>query len=92
MVHDRRRLRGECIDPRDPIDLITEKLDTVRLLALGRREHIHDIPHHTEGATLEVDVVPVVLDIDQLADEVIPVLPGTVPDRDRHVCILLRLT
>ena len=92
MVHDRRRLRGECIDPRDAIDLITEKLDAVRLLALRRREHIHDIAHHAEGTTLEVDVIPVILDIDQLTDEVIPVLPGTVPDGDRHVRIFLRLT
>jgi len=64
-------LARDVVDLRDELDLIAEEPDAQRVLRIGRKD-VDDIPPHAEHAALEVVVVAVVLDVDEVADEVVP--------------------
>ena len=61
---------GERVDLADPLDLVAPELDPDRLLGVGR-EDLDRIAPDPEGALLEGDVVPAVLDPHQLGEHLV---------------------
>ena len=71
------RVAGERVDLADPLDLVAPELDADGLLVVGG-EDLDRVAAHAERALLEGDVVPAVLDADQLAEDVVaPALLAT---------------
>ena len=64
------RLAGERVEARDPLDLVAPQLDPDRLL-LVRGKHFDRIAAHAEGAALERDVVALVQDVHQAAQNLL---------------------
>ncbi len=64
-------LAAERIDLLDGLDRVAEELDADRGLLLVRREHLDHVAAHAERAAVEVDVVSLVLDVDEHAQEVV---------------------
>ena len=58
------------VDLGDELDLVAEEGDAQGVLGVGR-EDVDGVAAHAEGAAREVVVVAVVLDVDELADEVV---------------------
>ena len=73
---------GQRVDPRDALDLVAEELDAHRRVALVGGEDLDDVAADAEGAAVEVQVVALVLDVDQLAQQ--PSRAVLLPDRERH--------
>ena len=86
----RERIAGQHIRLGDLVDLIAEKLDPVGELVLIRRKNLDYIATHAEGAAVKVEVTPVVLDVDELRNDLIPVLLLPGPETDHHVLIVGR--
>jgi hypothetical protein len=72
---------GQGIEARDPIDRFPKKLDAHRFLRVGGMQ-FHRVPAHPELAALERDVVPVVLHVDQSAEQDLPT--DLQPDMDGY--------
>ena len=62
-------LARERIDNRDALDLVAEELDPDRLFFVGR-EHLDRVAAHAELVAHESEVVPLVLQLDQAAQDV----------------------
>ena len=88
MAHHIFHFAGHGIDLADAVHLITEKLHPDGSLAGIGREDFHHIPAHTEFITDEIDIVALVLDLHQLADQLVPVFCHALPQRDDHVAVI----
>ena len=86
----RERIAGQHIRLGDLVDLIAEKLDPVGELVLIRRKNLDYIAAHAEGAAVKVEVAPVVLDVDELRNDLIPVLLLSRAETYHHVLIVGR--
>ena len=84
-------LSGQGIDLRDAVDLISEEFDAVCVLIRHRWQDLDHIAADPEGTSLEIHVVPVVLNVDQFADAFIPVFLHARTERDAHARILIRI-
>ena len=73
-----RDLAGEVVDLGDRLDLVAEELDAHRAVGV-RREDVDDVAAHAERAAREVEVVAVVLDVDEVADELVAVVGAVRP-------------
>ena len=51
------------INLRNPLNLITEELNTNGLLASRGREYLNNIPSNTEVTSREADIISLILDI-----------------------------
>ena len=78
-----QHLAGERVELDDALDLVAPELDAHGDIFVGR-EDLERVAAHAEGAAQEVHVVAVVLDVDQVAqqlvalDQVAPLRSGTV--------------
>ena len=79
---------GQRVDLQDPLDLIAEELHPHRPV-LVRREDLHDVAADPEPAPGEVDVVPLVLDVHEPAEDLVarPGLAGF--DEEHDVLVVL---
>ena len=81
------RLAGEHVDLRDALDLVAPELDAHPLL-LVRRKDLDRVAAHAERAALERDVVAVVLDLHERAQDVVAV--HALALRERHHLLAIR--
>ena len=90
--HLRERVSGQHICLRNFIDLVAEELHAVGKLILIRRKNLYHVAAHTEGAAVKVEVISAVLDIDELCDDLIPILLLSRAETDHHVFVVRRAT
>ena len=77
-----RRAR-QRVDLRDLLDLIAEERHPDRPLLLVRGKDLHHVAPHAERTSREIVVVPLVLDVHQTAEQIVPVDLGSRLDRDQ---------
>ena len=85
-----QRLAAQRIDLGDPVDLVAEELDAQRPRLLVGGEDLDDVAAHAEGAAVEVVVVALVLDVDQLAQQLVAVDARPALEKHQHVEVRLR--
>ena len=85
------RLAGQRVEGNQLVDLVAEQLDTQRLV-LVRRIDFDDVAANAEGAAGEVVVVPLVLDFDELAQDLVAVDALAALERQHHAVIGLGRT
>ena len=90
LVDLRDGVAGERIDLADPLDLVAPELDPDRLLGVGG-EDLDRIAPDPEGALLERDVVPGVLDPHQLGQDVVAPALLAAPHGDHQLAVLGRV-
>ncbi|HWJ45570.1 MAG TPA: hypothetical protein VNR63_09305, partial [Gaiellaceae bacterium] len=73
------------------LDLVAEERDAVRGL-LVRGLHLDDVALHAEGAAVELEVVPRVLDLHEVAQDPVDVVVVALLEQDHLVPVLLRAT
>ena len=71
------------------LNLIAEKADAQGILGIGR-EDVHGVSAHAEGAAHQVIVIAVVLDVYELADEVVPFQGDLLVHVGRQARVVLR--
>ena len=86
-----QRLAGERVEGHQLVDLVAEQPDAQRRLFVGRVD-LDDVAANAEGATPELDVVALVLDLDQLAQDVIPPDPLAALERQQQAVVRLGRT
>ena len=74
----------------DPVYLIPEKLNPVRIAARIRRVYLQYIAAHPERTSLEIHVIPAVLNVDQLVNDLVAVLLHARAQGNNHVFIIDR--
>ena len=74
----------------DPVYLIPEKLNPVRIAARIRRVYLQHIAAHPERTSLEIHVIPAVLNVDQLVNDLVAVLLHARAQGNNHVFIIDR--
>ena len=85
-------LPPQGIDDGDRLDRIAEELHPDRpLLFIGRKD-LHDVPPDAEGPPVEVDVVPLVLDLDEAGEDRIPRDLHPLFEQEEHPVVGLRRT
>ena len=82
-------LPGQRIERRQRIDIVAEQLDAKRLLFV-RRIDLDDVAAHAERAAREVDVVALVLDLDELAEDLLARDALSQLQRQQHAVVRLR--
>ena len=63
----------------DRVDLVSPKLDAIRLIGIARMD-LDDIPANAEHTAVEIDIDPLVLELDKLPQEsrrVLSSFPGS---------------
>ena len=74
----------------NPVDLIPEELHADRCFTFFGRYNLQHIPVNPERASVEIDLIAFILDIDQFADHLIPVFLHAGPQRNDHFFIIFR--
>ena len=82
------RLPRERVERGQLVDLVSEQLDAHRDVLI-RRVHLDDIASNPEHTAREVVVVPLVLDFDQLAEDLIAIDPLPALERQHHPVVRL---
>ena len=77
---------GQRVDGHQRVDLVAEQLDAQRGL-LVRREDLDDVAADAEGAAAELDVVALVLDLDQLAQDLVAADALAALEGQRHAVV-----
>ncbi|MNE55503.1 hypothetical protein D3C80_1503440 [compost metagenome] len=90
MIAFTNKLSGQDINLGNPLNLIVEQLDPDRMFSLGSRENLDDISAHAERAAYEVDVIALILDIHQPAQNLIARLLHAYTQREQKTAIFLR--
>ena len=72
------------------VNLIPEELDAHRLVRLLRRKNLQYITAHAERTAVEIHIIPVILNINQLPDHIVPVLFHSRAERNNHLHVVLR--
>ncbi|MNV44719.1 hypothetical protein D3C71_1364880 [compost metagenome] len=84
------QLAGQHVDLGDPLDLVAEQLYADGVLPLGSGENLNHIAAHPEGAADEIEIISLILDIDQPAQNLIPRLLHADPEREQQAAVFLR--
>ncbi len=82
-------LTGHRVQGHEPLDLVTEELDADGVLLVDG-EHLQRVTAHPERAAAEGEVVPGVLDADELPQQGVAIDLGAHLERDHPVDVLLR--
>ena len=85
------RPAGQGIEGDELVHLVAEQLDANRHVFV-RGIDLDDVAAHAERAPVELVVVPLVLDLDQLPQDAVPVDALTALERQHHPVIGLRRT
>ena len=83
-------LPGQDVDLRDPVDLVPEKFYPDGGVRLIGRNHLQYVPPDPEGPAVEIHVIAVVLDLDQLRHQLVPLLCHAGAQGDHHVLVVYR--
>ena len=86
----RRHLARDDLLLAQPVDLVAEKFDADGDLRIARGENFHYVAAHAEGGAGEVDILPLVLQFDEAADEFVARYLISRTERDGEVEVLLR--
>ena len=89
LVEPSDHLAGQRIEPGELVDLVAEQPDPQRVLFVGRH-HLDDVAADAEGAAPELRVVALVLDLDQLAEDLIAIDALPHLQRQQHPVVRLR--
>ena len=81
---------GQDIELKDALNLIAEKLNAHGAVVPARRKHFDDVAAHTKAAALKGDVVALVLNGDELAQDVLTRHRLPLVQRQDHLVIALR--
>src|SRR6478672_6704437 len=79
-------LAGEGIERDNLVDLVAEQLDTKRGI-LVRQIDLDDVAANAEDAAVEIVVVPLVLDLHQLTQNLLALDPLAALERQHHSVI-----
>ena len=71
MFEHHQGVAADHIDGADAVDLVSEEFHAERALVVSGGEDFHHVAAHAERAALKFDVAAVVLDIDELADQLV---------------------
>ena len=82
------RLAGQRVERDELVDLVAEQLDAKRGVLI-RRTDLDDVAADPEGAARELVIVPFVLDLDELPQDLIAVDPLPTLQRQHHPVIRL---
>ena len=82
-------LAGQRVEPGQLVDLVTEQANPERMFLI-RRHHFHDVAAHPEGAAAEFRIVAFVLDLHELAQDLVTVDSLAKLERQQHAVIRLR--
>ena len=84
-------LAGDHVDLADAVDLVTEELHPYGLVVGIGGENLHRVPPDTEHIALKGDIIALIADLDQLAQQLVKV-PGLAwTEGDHHVGIINRV-
>jgi hypothetical protein len=81
-----RRLAGERVERRELVDLVAEEADPQRVLLVGGID-LDDVAADAKRAAPELVIVALVLNLDQLAENLVPVHALTGFERQQHPVI-----
>ena len=84
-------LAGEGVDLGDLLDLVPEEADPDGPALVAHGEDVQRVPPDPEGAPLEIEIVPLELDVHQLSHDLLPAHLHAGPQGQRQVQILLRI-
>ncbi len=84
-------LAGEGVDLGDPLDLVPEEADPDGPALVAHGEDVQRVPPDPEGTPLEVEIVPLELDVHELAHDLLPAHLHAGPQGEGQVQILLRV-
>ncbi len=90
-VHFLQDLAGHRIGFDDPVDFVSKQLDSDDILAVNR-DDLNDIPTYPESAAAEPEIIPGILDANQLAQNLVAIPKVAIFDRQRHAIVILRRT
>ena len=79
---------GQRIEARQPVNLLAEELDAQRVFAI-RRADFHRVAAHPEIAAHELDVVPVVLQVDEAQEKLLARQVHAHGEMDHHRLVIL---
>ena len=82
------RLAGQRIERHQLVDLVAEEPDAQRRF-LVRRIHLDDVAAHAERAAAELVIVALVLDLDELAQDLVAIHPLAALERQQHAVVRL---
>ena len=85
-------LTGKYINFRDPLNFISKKLHTDGPVRSIGRKNLQHITFHPEGTPVKIHLIPCVLNVDQLPDNLVSVFFHAGPQRNHHVKKLLGRT
>jgi len=85
----REHLAGERIELRDALDLVAEEFDAHREILVGGM-HLERVAAHAELAPDEALVVPLVLDVDEMAEDGVPPRPLALDEPHGHGAVVDR--
>ena len=86
-----KRNAGQRVNTADAVHLITEKLDTDNILIRIYRPDLHRVTAHAEAVTLERNVVALVLNVYQSADELLAAHLHARTDGNHHAFVVDRI-
>ena len=76
------------VNLRDPVHLIPEKLYPVRIIRGIGRENLHHISPYPEGTPVKIHLISLILDINQLPENLIPVTLCPLPQIQYQLLII----
>ena len=86
LVEPPDHLSGQRVEPGELVDLVAEQADAQRVL-LVRRHDFDDVAADAEGAASELGVVALVLDLDQLAEDLVAIDALADLERQEHAVV-----
>ncbi|MMZ60438.1 hypothetical protein D1872_225310 [compost metagenome] len=92
MIAFRDQLSGQYVDFGNPFDFVAEKFDPYRLLAFRCRKDFQDIAANAKSPPHEVNIVPLILNIHQTAQNLVPRFLHPHAQRKNEVSVLHRRT
>ena len=92
VVEDAGRRAGDDVDLADAVDLISEKLDSDGPVVGIGREDLHRVAADAEHVALEGDVVSLVADLNELAQQLVKAACLPRPQGYDHVGVVDRIT
>ena len=91
MLEHHQGVAADHVDGADAVDFIPEKLHAERALIVSGGEDFHHVAAHAERAALKFDVASVVLNLDQLTHQLVPLHCHAGTQGDHHALVFGRI-
>ena len=92
MVAQPQHLSGDHINFCNAVNLIAKQFNADSPFTGPCRQHLNAVAPHTKCAAMKVDIVALILNIHQLAQNSIPIMHRAHPQRQRLFAVFLRRT